>query len=105
MNDEHFLFVYGTLLDPDIQLSVFRRVIEGTNDRLIGYKVIKKTFVSGIYPAVVRDSDSITEGKVLAISEDELYRGDRYEGDEYVRVKVELESGSLAWVYIPVQNE
>lgn len=102
MNDVHFLFVYGTLLDPDIQMTVFGRIIEGLNDCLFGYKVIKKTFLAGIYPAVVRDSGSITVGKVLALSENELYRGDQYEGDEYTRVKVELESGTLSWIYIPV---
>jgi gamma-glutamylcyclotransferase (GGCT)/AIG2-like uncharacterized protein YtfP len=102
MNENHFLFVYGTLLNPDIQLSVFGRVIEGRNDRLIGYKVVKKNFLSGTYPAVVSDNSSITEGKVLTITEDELYRSDRYEGDEYTRVEVQLESGSVAWIYIPL---
>ncbi len=102
MNKSHFLFVYGTLLDPDIQLSVFGRLIEGRNDRLIGYKVIKKTFVSGTFPVVVSDSNSITKGKILTISEDELYCSDRYEGDEYARVEVQLESGTSAWIYVPV---
>jgi gamma-glutamylcyclotransferase (GGCT)/AIG2-like uncharacterized protein YtfP len=101
MNEKHFLFVYGTLLDPGIQLVVFGRVIEGTKDRLIGFKVIKQTFLSGTYPAVVSDRSSITEGKVLTVSEDELNRADRYEGDEYARVEVALESGRIAWIYIP----
>jgi gamma-glutamylcyclotransferase (GGCT)/AIG2-like uncharacterized protein YtfP len=102
MNDKHFLFVYGTLLDPHIQMTVFGRVIEGTRDRLLGYKVIKKKFLSGIYPAVLKSNSSIAEGMVLTLSENELYRGDQYEGDEYTRVEVLLESGSVAWIYIPV---
>jgi gamma-glutamylcyclotransferase (GGCT)/AIG2-like uncharacterized protein YtfP len=101
MSKKYFLFVYGTLLDPEIQLSVFGRVIEGRSDQLIGYKVVKKTFLSGKYPAVVSNRSSITEGKVLTVTEDELNSADRYEGDEYTRGEVQLESGCLAWIYIP----
>jgi gamma-glutamylcyclotransferase (GGCT)/AIG2-like uncharacterized protein YtfP len=105
MNDHCSLFVYGTLLDPSIQISIFGRVIPGIPDRLPGYSVIQKTFTSGTYPAIVKDLKSVTVGKVLSISENEIRSADMYEGEEYTRVEKVLESGITASVYIPVIQE
>jgi gamma-glutamylcyclotransferase (GGCT)/AIG2-like uncharacterized protein YtfP len=98
----HSLFVYGTLLDPVIQTSVFGRIIEGKPDKLPGYTVIQKLFKSGLYPAVVPDEVSVTIGKVLKINKTELHSADLYEGEEYKRVEVTLESGIEAWIYVPI---
>jgi gamma-glutamylcyclotransferase (GGCT)/AIG2-like uncharacterized protein YtfP len=100
----HSLFVYGTLLDPHIQTSVFGKIIEGKSDLLFGYKVIQKLFKSGIYPAIVHDGASITTGKVLQVNDHDLQFADLYEGDEYKRVTMMLESGINAWVYVPANS-
>ncbi len=93
------LFVYGTLLDPQIQINVFSRQIEGFNDNLIGYRKIHRRFNDGIYPDLIEDNKSVVNGIVLQITDEDLKKCDLYEGEEYKRMKVKLESGELADVY------
>ena len=93
------LFVYGTLLDPQIQINVFSRQIKGFSDNLIGYRKIYRKFYDGIYPDLLEDKESIVKGMVLQVSDEDLKKSDIYEGNEYERLKVKLESGILAEVY------
>lgn len=42
------------------------------------------------------------EGMILQLSEDELRLADSYEPNTYKRIKVMLQSGQEAWVYVAV---
>jgi gamma-glutamylcyclotransferase (GGCT)/AIG2-like uncharacterized protein YtfP len=93
------LFAYGTLLDETIQKNVIGHLVEGTADLLIGYRKTMRQFCSGIYPDLIDDAKCEVNGQILDLSSEELERCDRYEGDEYRRVKVLLKSGVEAFVY------
>ena len=105
------LFSYGTLQKQSIQLKLFGRVLNGTEDILRGYKLssieIKdESFLSKgeeniqltVIPSL--DKNDHIEGTVLEISEDELLLADNYEPDNYKRFEVELESGRKTWIYV-----
>lgn len=93
------LFAYGTLLDPDIQISVTGHTLEGREDRLYGYRKVTRQFHSGIFPDITEDTKSAVNGKVFDLADADLNKCDLYEGDEYVRIKVTLDSGTTAFVY------
>lgn len=93
------LFAYGTLLDENIQKYIIGRLVEGTPDQLVGYRKTMRQFSSGIYPDLIEDITCEVKGQILDLSADELERCDRYEGDEYRRVKMLLESGVEVFVY------
>ncbi|MFG2569123.1 pyridoxamine 5'-phosphate oxidase family protein [Streptomyces sp. NPDC048567] len=113
MHDQpvHHLFSYGTLQQPEVQLSQFGRLLDGRPDALRGYRI---TTVQITDPAVVEASGSdrhpmvvpapgsadLVEGQVLAITDAELAAADAYEVDDYTRVEVTLRSGTRAWVYL-----
>ena len=99
------LFAYGTLQREDIQLDLFQRMLDGTPDRLMGYRLTAINLATGgglqqypiIYPTA--DPTDIIEGMRFQVTEDELQKADEYEGESYQRVEVILESGRVAWVY------
>lgn len=97
---EHQVFVFGTLRNPLIRRHIIRRHVPGKPARLPGYLRVGLD----IQP----QDGAYTSGYLLVVSADELHRLDRYErlGIRYERVRMELESGTTAWVYrrIPGQT-
>lgn len=113
MSDDQWLFSYGTLGDPAVQVATFGRVLEGHPDRLPGFS---KALLEITDPDVVRTSgqthhpiitatsnpDAAVPGHVLRLTAAELAAADDYEVDDYTRIKVRLCSGTDAWVYANV---
>lgn len=105
------LFSYGTLLLPHVQLDVFGRRMDSSDDVLVGYHVqhteIEDTRVvalSGLATHPVlrhtgNERDKVS-GRVLQLSLDELDAADEYEVALYTRVRAVLLSGRDAWVYV-----
>jgi len=107
----HFLFSYGTLQKPKVQLESFGRLLEGHADTLIGYTIqqlkitdeaVLATSEQLFHPIAVptHHSTDRIQGMVFEVSEAELQKADAYEVDDYQRVMVTLQSGKNAWVYI-----
>lgn len=95
----HLVFAYGTLLVPAVQSSVMGRLIEGTPDRLAGYRKTRIQDGADSYPNLAPDANSEVEGRVIEVTQRELDRIDMYEGALYSRHKVTLKSGTEAWAY------
>ena len=111
MSMKEFLFSYGTLQKEKVQLELFGRLLHGTKDILEGYKIsfieIKdETFLSKgedkLQQTLITSTNKADkiEGTVFEISKEELLLADKYEPDNYKRVKVSLQSGKRAWIYI-----
>ena len=104
------LFTYGTLRDPDVQRSLFGRLVPGAPDALPGYRLGTVTIrdpdviaTSGMETHLCVDesgdpADRI-EGLVLDLTEAELAIADAYETADYRRVTVTLASGLQAFLY------
>jgi uridine kinase len=113
------LFSYGTLQQPEVQLSTFGRALEGTPDTLAGYErrwltitdpdviaasgsnrhPVVRALPAGTSPADPRHRDGVP-GSVFSLTTTQLAAADRYEVDDYRRVRVRLGSGLTAWVYL-----
>jgi gamma-glutamylcyclotransferase (GGCT)/AIG2-like uncharacterized protein YtfP len=105
------LFAYGTLQQREVQLANYGRPLDGTPDMLAGYRLEDLTITD---PEVVRLSGKAVHriaretgdladripGVVFELTEAELAATDAYEVDVYARVKVRLESGTVAFVYV-----
>ncbi|MGB7394483.1 MAG: gamma-glutamylcyclotransferase family protein [Pricia sp.] len=96
-----YLFSYGTLCDIKVQDAVFGRKLEGCADILPSYQ-LSESKAYGRYPVLIKANDASKKisGKIFELEEWELKLADAYEGPEYKRIKVELESGKIAWLYI-----
>jgi gamma-glutamylcyclotransferase (GGCT)/AIG2-like uncharacterized protein YtfP len=105
------LFSYGTLQKEKVQLELFGRLLNGTKDRLKGYKTASieindESFIAKgeqkhqltLIPS--NDKNDFIEGMIFEISEAEFLSADKYEPDNYKRIQVELESRKKAWIYI-----
>ncbi|MEP6900499.1 MAG: gamma-glutamylcyclotransferase family protein [Actinomycetota bacterium] len=108
------LFSYGTLQKDKVQLELFGRLLNGTKDSLKGYKIstieIKdETFLAKgeekyqLTAIPSNNKDDVIEGTAFEVSKEELLVADKYEPDDYKRVKVELESGKMVWIYAAAQ--
>ena len=99
--DTYPLFVYGTLLDPQVQQMVFGQEVAGQPDRLPGYEKRERS-VAGRYPEIVpvAQEGALVQGQRLELGAAGLRRADAYETTMYYRKLVELESGARAWVYL-----
>ena len=93
------LFVYGTLMDPEVQRRVIGRVVPLIPDTLAGYRKGEIVLGKNTYPIAVRDPDREIAGAVMLLTPSEVRRTDRYEGKAYERGRVVLTSGTEAWVY------
>jgi AIG2-like family. len=108
------LFSYGTLQLADVQLETFGRKLEGHMDALPRYKLVMITITDEAF--VVKsgtanhrslqftgNSSDVVEGTVLDVTQRELEQADAYEPEGYVRVRVQLRSGTSAWAFIHQQ--
>jgi GrpB-like predicted nucleotidyltransferase (UPF0157 family) len=107
-----FLFSYGTLQEPDIQLSTFGRLLDGHKDELPGFERVAVRIDDAQVIAATgradhasvrstRTGDSRVSGTVFEITEAELALADRYEElAAYKRISATLASGKEAWVYV-----
>ncbi|WP_223198428.1 gamma-glutamylcyclotransferase family protein [Solihabitans fulvus] len=109
------LFSYGTLQQPEVQLSNFGRLLNGGPDALPGYRTDWVTITdpdviaasgSDRHPIVVSTGDigDLVAGTVFVITATELAAADDYEVDDYRRVLVRLDSGIEAWVYLAADD-
>ena len=109
------LFAYGTLQQPQVQLSRFGRLLHGTPDILPGYSTNWVTIAdpdviaaggSDRHPVVRRTGEShdSVPGTVFTLSPVELAAADHYEVDDYRRVLARLGSGTDAWVYLAAER-
>ncbi|MBF4493433.1 MULTISPECIES: gamma-glutamylcyclotransferase family protein [unclassified Flavobacterium] len=100
------LFSYGTLRSKEIQRRVFNKLLTGTPDQLLGYKLkslqIEEEFGMADYVVVVpsENPSEIIHGVAFSISKADLAKADQFESNSYKRVQVTLNSGTTAWVYI-----
>lgn len=99
------LFVYGTLMVPEVALKICGRV--PTEKALITNHQSFKIYIDNdvlFYPALVPVQGINTEGMVFRdISDEELKMLDAYEGNEYKRklCTVETATGTIdAWCYL-----
>ena len=86
----HSLFVYGTLRDPVLLEGLIGRRPNARAASLRGWRC---EFVrSRPYPGIAPDAEGCVAGDILlALAEDELAALDRYEGELYERLEVEVE--------------
>lgn len=108
--EEVLVFSYGTLQMPRVQRELFGRLVRMDDDALLGFETVP---VEIDHPDVIEFSGSSTHlglvpgdplariaGKLLHVTQADLPALDDYEGEEYRRVEVVLESGMRAWVYV-----
>ena len=105
------IFSYGTLQQPNVQLSTFGRLLQGEPDSLPGATLSSVTIEdAGVVATsgrathpIVRLGGGASErvsGTVFEITDAELARSDAYEVAAYTRVSAVLASGRRAWVYV-----
>jgi gamma-glutamylcyclotransferase (GGCT)/AIG2-like uncharacterized protein YtfP len=109
------LFSYGTLQSEPAQLAIFGRRLQGTLDRLIGYRL---EWLEISDPAVVTISGAShhpivaftglaadqVRGTLFCVSDKELRDVDAYEVADYRRERRTLASGRKAWVYVEARD-
>jgi len=99
------LFSYGTLRSKQIQMQIFNKVLSGTQDQILGFKLkslqIEEEFGMADYVVAVpsENLEDIIHGVVFDVSNSELLKVDQFESNSYKRVEVKLKSGITAWVY------
>ena len=105
------LFSYGTLQLETVQLETFGRKLDGAPDVLHEYRpvmititdddfVIKSGTANHRSLQFTGNSTDVVEGVVFKLTKNELQQADSYEPEGYERVKVQLRSGTNAWVFV-----
>jgi gamma-glutamylcyclotransferase (GGCT)/AIG2-like uncharacterized protein YtfP len=100
------LFVYGTLQQPEVQLELLGRFIDGEVDSIENYIVVRDYVdpEDGIaYPRIKQYENGCTFGKILDVSDDELEILDKYETDMYQKKVIITKSQKKVLIYFPVK--
>jgi gamma-glutamylcyclotransferase (GGCT)/AIG2-like uncharacterized protein YtfP len=98
------VFVYGSLLFPEIAEGLSGEKLEWQDATLNGYS--RLALKEADYPAIIKQNNSTVKGKVLLnLDKNAIDLLTFYEGDEYkmAAVKVETDSGTinaLAFIWI-----
>lgn len=92
------LFVYGTLHEPEVQIRLIGHIVPSVPETLCGYE--RDFSLLPPYPVAMPAENSEIQGHVLEITAEELDLFDIYETAAYKRIRVMLQSGREAWVYI-----
>ena len=111
-----YLFSYGTLRQPEVQIATFGRHLDGSEDAMPGYRTswveitdtdVLATSGERFHPIVEASADpgDMVAGTVFQISEEELWAADSYEVSDYARTTVRLQSGISAWVYVKADEQ
>jgi hypothetical protein len=109
------LFSYGTLRQANVQLATFGRLLEGRADGLFGFALSPMAITD---PAVVAasgadvhtiarpsgDPDDHIPGLVFTLAPAEIEAADRYESGPIERIRVRLDSGAEAFVYVAAES-
>ncbi len=95
------VFIYGTLQQEDVQISVLGQRLKTIPDRLDGYEKKENgvTINGNEYPIAVWSGQSSITGNTIEVTDEELQKLDEYETSAYDRIKVVLDSGRHAWLY------
>ena len=96
-----YIFSYGSLQKSSVQQAVFGKKLKGFSDNLTGFRISKQK-AYGSYPILVEignKADKIS-GVAYEIEDSQMELADAYEGPEYQRISVGLESGKKAWLYV-----
>ena len=105
------LFSYGTLRQENVQLATFGRLLDGHPDSLAGFALSPMAITD---PHVIAASGSAVHtiarpsanradripGTVFTLTPAEIEAADRYEAGPIERIRVRLESGAEAFVYV-----
>lgn len=105
------LFSYGTLRQENVQLATFGRLLEGRPDSLAGFTLSPMTITDpNVIAASGADVHTIARpsgdpadripGIVFDLAAAEIEAADRYESGPIERIRVQLESGAEAFVYV-----
>lgn len=105
------VFVYGALQEPRVQALALGRTLRGSADRLPGFtltviepadpELISATG-SSRHPMAVLASDSSARvrGTLYRLDPSDLESLDRWYGAPFHRLRLRLDSGAVAWVYV-----
>ncbi|MEV5568960.1 GDSL-type esterase/lipase family protein [Spirillospora sp. NPDC052269] len=105
----HLLFSFGTLLDEQVQKTLFGRPVPSEPAALAGYATrplritdpsVIATSGLDVHLTLTREIGAEVEGAVLRLTDEDLAAADAYEVDDYVRRRVRLTSGETAWAYL-----
>lgn len=98
----HKLFTYGTLQDETIEQMLFNKTLDGSKDSITGFEKQEIILEGNVYPILIKNNEStkVIKGTYYHLSNQEMLICDEYEGNEYKRVLVQLDSRIEAWVYI-----
>jgi len=97
---EENLFVYGTLRNRKLQISLLKRKIKQSADALMRYRRSRIDIGTKTYPLAVSSPKHFIHGSLLEITTKELKKLDHYEGRRYKRIRVKLRSNQRAWIYV-----
>ena len=112
---KEYLFSYGTLQKEKVQINLFGRILQGETDTLSGYKVSSIEIKDKLFllkgeekyqqtVIITKNKNDKIKGTVFEITKEELLLADKYEPNNYTRIKIVLESGKEAWIYAAVET-
>lgn len=99
MADSQHVFVYGTLINPEVQRRIIGRLVEGTPDTLENVTKSEIKLGANTYPILVEAQGHNVDGHILTVTPTELARIDKYETDAYRRLRMQTKNGVDVWVY------
>lgn len=107
LNPKRKLFVYGTLMIPEIFKKVTGREPDFQHGKLRNYRRI--SLQNRYYPGLIYEQDDSTEGFLVIINDEREWNIlVQYEGSEYKLNEVEVEmqnsSKEKAWVFTLNEN-
>jgi len=99
------LFIYGTLLDKNVQQEVLGKSQDGKWGLVDNYILRRDWAVEGkAYPRLFPHSDGCVTGQIIEVTDEELILLDEYETDAYYRDKVHVKDFGKVDTYFAIKK-
>ena len=99
------LFIYGYLLDENIQKNVIGRVCKGEFGLVDNHILLRDWEVDGVAcPRIFPHSVGCVVGQIIEVSDEELKKIDDFETQAYKRVKIHVKNKGIFETYYPDLN-
>ena len=87
------LFVYGTLLFPELRNKILQKEVKSVSAELFNYQVVVLRHVERFseYPVLIKSNETKVRGEILiALNDSDMDILNFYEGDEYILKEVSV---------------
>lgn len=93
------LFIYGELQDPEVQIKIFGKEIDGVYDTISNWIILNDFEKGKSYLQLASQPKGIVFGRIIDLTDEQVEKLDKYE-ENYFRYSLKTDKGIDVQTYV-----